>query len=92
MTLEIGYLTPSQEFAGFTVSDDLRAEPVRTVLDGATGEEPVDVDGEPWTRLTTERGETALTREAAGVVVVVTGSATEDELRTVAAAVAPAGG
>ena len=24
-----------------------------TVLDGATGEEPVDVDGEPWTRLTT---------------------------------------
>ena len=92
VTLEIGYLTPSQEFAGFTVSDDLRAEPVRTVLDGATEEEPVDVDGEPWTRLTTERGETALTREADGVVIIVTGSAADDELRTVAAAVAPVGG
>lgn len=92
VTLEIGYLTPSQEFVGFAVSDDARAEPVRTVLDGATGEEPVDIDGEPWTRLTTERGETALTRAADGAVVVVTGSATDDELRTVAAAVAPAGG
>jgi len=92
VTLEIGYLTPSEEFAGFTVSDDARAEPVRTVLDGATDEGTVDVAGTPWTRLTTERGEAALTREAGEVVLVVTGSAPEDELRTVAAAVAPAEG
>ena len=27
-TLEIGYVTPDEEFAGFVVSDDPRAEPV----------------------------------------------------------------
>ncbi|MGY1751696.1 DUF4245 domain-containing protein [Blastococcus sp. SYSU D01042] len=92
VTLEIGYLTPSEEYAGFTISDDVRAEPVRTVLDGSTDEGEVDVDGEPWTRLTTERGETALTREDAGVVLVVSGSATDEELREVAAAVRPVEG
>ena len=92
VTLELGYLTPSGEFAGFTVSDDARAGPVRSVLGGATDEGTVDVDGEPWTRLTTERGETALTREDGEVVLVVTGSATDDELQEVAAAVRPAEG
>ncbi|MBN1094800.1 DUF4245 domain-containing protein [Blastococcus sp. TML/C7B] len=92
VTLQIGYLTPSGEYAGFAVSDDPGAEPVRDVLDGATDEAAVDIGGQPWQRLTTERGETALTREADGVVVVVSGSASDDELRTVAAAVTPAEG
>lgn len=92
VTLEIGYLTPSDEYAGFTISDDRRADPVRDVLDGATDEGAVDVGGESWTRLTTERGETALTREDAGVVLVVSGSATDEELRAVAAAVRPVEG
>jgi len=92
VTLEIGYLTPSGEFAGFIVSDDAGAGPVRAALEGATDEGTVDVDGDPWTRLTTERGETALTREAGEVVLVVTGSAPDDELREVAAAVRPAQG
>src|SRR3954468_15292342 len=35
VTLEIGYVTPSDEFAGFVVSDDRRADPLATVLDGA---------------------------------------------------------
>lgn len=91
VTLEIGYLTPSEEFAGFTISDDARAEPLRTALEGATQEGAVDIAGQPWTRVTTERGETALTREVGDVVVLVTGSAPDDELRTVAAAVHPAG-
>jgi hypothetical protein len=92
VTLEVGYLTPSGEFAGFTVSDDAGARPVREVLEGATDEGTVDVDGEPWTRLTTGRGETALSREDGGVVLVITGSATDDELREIAAAVRPAAG
>ena len=33
VTLQIGYLTPDEEFAGFVVSDDPRADPVATVLD-----------------------------------------------------------
>jgi len=89
VTLELGYVTPSEEFAGFVVSDDARADAVTGVLAGAEEEGTVDVDGQSWTRSTTERGETALWREAAGVTVLVTGSATDDELTEVAGAVAP---
>lgn len=92
VTLEIGYLTPSEEFAGFVVSDDRRAAPLRAVLDDAEEEGTVQVDGETWIRSTTARDETALVREADGVTVVVTGSATDDELETVAAAVEPYAG
>jgi hypothetical protein len=92
VTLEIGYLTPGEEFAGFVVSDDRRAGPVAVVLDDAKEAGTVDVAGRPWTRSTTERGETALSREDAGVIVVVSGSADEDELADVAAAVAPYSG
>jgi hypothetical protein len=49
----------------------------------------VDVDGRSWTRSTTERGETALSRDDDGVIVIVSGSAPEEELEAVAAAVRP---
>ncbi|TFV90764.1 DUF4245 domain-containing protein [Blastococcus sp. CT_GayMR20] len=87
VTLEIGYLTPSEEFAGFVVSDDRRAEPLAAILDGATEDGTADIDGETWTRLTTDRDETALSREDDGVTVVVYGSASDEELEVVAAAV-----
>ena len=89
VTLEIGYVTPSDEFAGFVVSDNPRADPVAAVLDGAEQHGAVDVDGQSWTRGTTRKGETVLSREDGGVTVTVTGSASEKELETVAAAVAP---
>jgi cytoskeletal protein RodZ len=89
VTLEIGYVTPSEEFAGFVVSDDRRADPVATVLDGATAKGSVDIGGRTWTRATTAEGETVLSREDGGVVVAVSGSASEKELETVAAAVEP---
>ncbi|MGY1703701.1 DUF4245 domain-containing protein [Geodermatophilus sp. SYSU D00697] len=89
VTVEIGYLTPAEEYAGFVVSDDARAEPVTRVLDGAEEQGTVDVAGRSWTRSTTERGETALWREDAGVTVLVTGSADDAELEEVAAAVQP---
>jgi hypothetical protein len=89
VTLEIGYLTPDEEFAGYVISDDRDAEPLARVLDGADDEERVDVGGEAWTRVTTTRGETALTREAGEATVVVFGSASEEELTEVAAAVRP---
>ena len=92
VTLEIGYLTPSEDFAGFVVSDDSRAAPLRAVLDGAVSEGTVELAGGNWSRRTTERGETALVREVEGVTVVVTGSASEDELETVARAVRPFSG
>ncbi|MFD2091961.1 DUF4245 domain-containing protein [Blastococcus deserti] len=92
VTLEIGYLTPSEEFAGFVVSDDRRADPLTAVLDGAEEQGSVDVDGERWTRSTTVDGETALFRESDGVTVLVTGSAPDEELRTVAASLRPYSG
>jgi hypothetical protein len=92
VTLEIGYLTPEEEFAGFVVSDDPRADPVATVLDGAERDGTVDVGGRSWDRSTTERGETVLSREDDGVIVLVSGSAGEDELEAVAAAVRPVSG
>jgi anti-sigma factor RsiW len=89
VTLELGYLTPSEEFAGFVVSDDPGAGALVDVV--ADGEEKGDVDigGQTWQRLTTGRGETAFLREDDGVTVAVTGSASDDELRAVAAAVEP---
>jgi hypothetical protein len=89
VTLQIGYLTPAEEYAGFVVSDDPRADPLAAVLDGAEEQGAVDVAGRTWTRSTTEKDETALWRESDGVVVVVTGSASDEELETVAAAVEP---
>ena len=57
VTLEVGYLTPSAEYAGFVVSDDARADAVAGVLDGAQEQNTVDLGGQAWTRGTTERGE-----------------------------------
>jgi uncharacterized protein DUF4245 len=92
VTLEIGYLTPSEEFAGFVVSDDEGADAVTGVLAGAEEGGTVELGGQSWTRSTSERGEAVLFREAGGVTVLVTGSAGEDELRTVATAVRPVSG
>ena len=92
VTLEIGYLTPQEEFAGFVVSDDPRADPVAAVLDGSRAQGSIEIDGVTWTRSLTERDETALSREDGGVIVVITGSASDEELETVAAAVRPYSG
>lgn len=91
VTLEIGYLTPSAEFAGFVVSDEARADAVTGVLDGAEEQGTVGLGGRTWTRGTTERGETVFFRVADGVTVLVTGSAPDDELEAVATAVRPVG-
>ena len=89
VTLEIGYLTPSEEFAGFVVSDDPGAGPVVDVVADAEEQGDVEIGGQTWQQVTTGRGETAFVREVDGVTVAVTGSASDDELRTVAAAVEP---
>ena len=92
VTVQIGYVTPSGRYAGFLVTDDPGAEPLEAVLEGATADGEVDIDGEVWTRSVTERGETALTRTEDGVTLLVTGSAGDDELRAVADAVQPYAG
>lgn len=87
VTLQLGYVTPSQEFAGFAESDDPRADAVTSVLDGAQRKGTVDLGGTTWNRSTTGRGETALWRTSGTLTVLVTGSASERELELVAGAV-----
>ena len=89
VTLEIGYLTPDEEFAGFVMSDDRRAAAVRSVLADAEEQGTASIGGRTRTRETTARGETALVTEAGDATVLVYGSASDDELTEVAAAVRP---
>jgi hypothetical protein len=89
VTLQIGWYTPEGEYAGYVVSDDAEVDALTDVLDDATAEGTAQVDGVPWQRLTTGRGETALTRTEGTATLLVTGSASEQELETLAGAVGP---
>ncbi|SDN57398.1 Protein of unknown function [Klenkia soli] len=89
VTLAIGWVTPDEEYAGYVVGDDPRADDLDTVLSGATEQGAVQIGDRSWTQLTTARDETAYRLEDGDVTAVVTGSASDDELRTLAAAVAP---
>jgi len=89
VTLEIGWLTPAEEYAGFVISDAEGDDALDDVLDGATDDGTAEVGGVTWDRRTTERGETALTRTEGAATLLVTGSAPDEELETLAAAVAP---
>ncbi|NYJ06369.1 DUF4245 domain-containing protein [Petropleomorpha daqingensis] len=95
VTLEIGYVTPSDQFAEFVVSDDPRADPVTSLLNDATAAGSVQIGADTWTRATRlhERDEeTVLSRTVDGVTVVVSGSASEAELEAVAGSVQPYSG
>ena len=89
VTLGIDYSTPAGDYVRFVTSDDPEAQAVGEVLGGATADGTVDVGGREWSRSTTGRGETALSREDGDVVVLVTGNADDEELETVAASVRP---
>jgi hypothetical protein len=95
VTVGVDYVTPSDEYVGFVTSDDPEAPAVDDVLDDAERTGTVELGGREWTRSTRDqggRGETVLSRESGGVTVLVTGSAGEEELETVAAAVRPVQG
>ena len=92
VTLQIGYVSPKEQFVGFAISDDAHADALTSVLDGAQQQGSVSIGGATWTRSRTQRGETALSRTTGDVTVLVTGSASEAELETVAAAVRPYSG
>ena len=91
VTLQIGYVTPTDEYAAYVTSDDRQATALTDVLATATDAGTQDVDGETWQRRTTPRGETVLTRDADGATLLVTGSAADDELTTLAASLEPYG-
>ena len=95
VSLEIGYVTPDQKFAGFAESDDPRADALTGVLNDATEQGTVQIDGQTWTRSTRlHQGdpETVLSLSADGVTVVVSGSASDEELQAVAGSLRPYSG
>jgi hypothetical protein len=95
VTLQIGYVTPSEQFAQFVVSDDPRADAVTGLLNDATPAGSVQIGSDSWTRAIRQHErdeETVLSRTLDGVTVVVSGSASEKELETVAGAVRPYSG
>jgi hypothetical protein len=95
VTLEIGYVTPRDQFAEFVVSDDPRADAVTALLNDADPAGSVQIGGDTWTRATRlheHDEETVLSRTVDGVTVVVSGSASDAELETVAGSVRPYSG
>ncbi len=93
-TLSVGYVTPEGTYAGLRATRG--ATPTWTQTVTADGEEAaedpvVDVEGEPWQRLTTEESEERssllLTRD--GTTYVVTGTVPLEDLTDVAAQVVP---
>ncbi|MCW2574058.1 MAG: uncharacterized protein JWR66_88 [Modestobacter sp.] len=89
VTLQIGWYTPGEEYAEYVVSDDPEAGALTDVLDHATDDGTQQVAGDTWQRLTTQRGETALTRAEGTATLVVSGSASDDELATLAGSLQP---
>lgn len=86
--LHLGYVTPAERYLGLAEGD--AAGFVATRLGkGASPLPPVDVAGERWQQWRTSAGELALSRTAERRNVVLLGSATLDELRSFAAALAP---
>jgi hypothetical protein len=89
VTLQIGWYTPAKQFAEYVVSDDPAATALTDVLTKATADGTEQVGGQTWQRLTTERGETALTRTEGTATLLVTGSAPDEELQTLIGALQP---
>lgn len=89
VTLTIGYVTPSDEFARYVVSTDPSSQLIDDLLAGADAVTPVSVGGQTWEAFTTSRGERLLLRTGDGLRLLVTGSAPEDELATLAGSLVP---
>lgn len=90
VTWDVGFATPSDEYASLRISD---ADPETFVAEMTEGGEPDGterVDGQVWERYySTGEGRRSLVRSADGATLVVTGTAEYAELAVLAAALEP---
>ena len=91
--LSIGYVTPQGRFAQFVHS----SVPVEALLGDVLGKGytqvgETEIAGQGWQEMRSARDEPALVRSADGAIVVITGSASDAELRALVAALRPAPG
>jgi hypothetical protein len=89
VTLTIGYVTPQVSFARYVVSTDPAAELIENLLLDADREAALTIAGQPWEEFTTNRNERLYLASFGDLRLLVTGSASQEELRTLAASLTP---
>jgi len=84
--LHIGFATPGSRFAGLDETNGKPPGLLRRVLGrrGATTDASTQIGGQTWQIRRSDRGERAFTLTTGGLTVVVTGDATDEQLRTLA--------
>jgi uncharacterized protein DUF4245 len=84
--LHVGFATPGSLFAGFDESNGPAAQLISRVLGprGAKVTGTTTIAGGSWEMRRSQRGEQALTTTTGRLTLVVTGSATDAQLRTLA--------
>ncbi|HET7529501.1 MAG TPA: DUF4245 domain-containing protein [Mycobacteriales bacterium] len=84
--LHVGFATPGSGYAGLDETDGEPSSLLRKVLGarGATTSGTTRIDGRSWQLRRSDRGEQAFTLMSGGLTVVVTGSASDAQLRTLA--------
>ncbi|GAB3305547.1 DUF4245 family protein [Epidermidibacterium keratini] len=98
--LSIGYISPAEDYALFTIRQGLRAEMLSAAVDPADvtkdpAGDPVEIAGREWTPITTSEGDGYVNVSGEGetaVVIVLSGTADAAELRELAGSLAPAAG
>jgi Protein of unknown function (DUF4245) len=90
--LHVGWAVPGSAYAGLDEATGPGSAVIASVLGGrgAAVIGTTTIDGRSWQLRRSDRGEEALTLSGAPVTVVVTGSATDAQLRTLAGSLAPA--
>ena len=86
--LHVGFATPGSRYAGLDETNGAAADLIARVLgpQGASVRGTASIGGEVWQIRRSQRGEEALTTTTGGLTVVITGNATDAQLRTLAGA------
>jgi hypothetical protein len=84
--LHIGFATPGARYAGLDETNGSPAGLIARVLGAGAGTVTgtTTIDGQSWQLRRSARGEEALTTTLGGLTVVVTGSGSDEQLRTLA--------
>jgi Protein of unknown function (DUF4245) len=90
-TWQLGYMTPAGTLASMEESDATPAAFIRRMTNAGTAVPPVQVAGRTWrASVTPGRGQRSLYEtDIAGATIVITGNASWDQLRALAASLRP---
>jgi hypothetical protein len=90
-TWQLGYVTPAGTLASMEESDAAPAAFIRRMTNAGTAVPPVQVAGRTWrASVTPGRGQRSLYEtDVAGATIVITGNASWDQLRALAASLRP---